>query len=163
MWRRSGRVKGQAVDNPADSYEGEVRLERRIQASPEELFDAWTSVDVLKRWWHAARDWETPAADVDPRVGGRVRITMRNPNDGKEYGGAGAYTIFERPRRLAFTWTWDDDEQRRVQLIEVDFIPQEGGETVIVVTNRGLPTDDVGDYREGWTASLDNLEAALGA
>jgi uncharacterized protein YndB with AHSA1/START domain len=148
------------VSESPDANEGEVRLERTIQASAEELFDAWTNVELLKRWWHAARDWETPSAEVDPRPGGRVRITMRNPADGTEFGGSGEYTIFERPRRLAFTWTWDDDEQRRRQLIEVEFI-ERGRETVVVVTNRGLPKQDVGDYREGWAASLDNLQDAL--
>jgi uncharacterized protein YndB with AHSA1/START domain len=148
------------VSESTGDDKGEVRLERTIQASAEELFDAWTDAEILKLWWHAERDWETPFAAVDPRVGGRVRITMRNPADGTEYGGAGEYTIFERPRRLAFTWTWDDDEQRRLQLIEVDFI-ESSGETLIVVTHRGLPKQEAGDYREGWTASLDNLEDAL--
>jgi uncharacterized protein YndB with AHSA1/START domain len=141
--------------------ESEVRLERVIQASAEELFDAWTDAELLKRWWHAERDWETPAAAVDPRLGGRLRITMRNPADGTEYGGAGEFTTFERPRRLAFTWTWDDDELSRRQLVEVDFIEQGPDETLVVVTNRGLPKEEAGDYREGWTASLDNLEDAL--
>jgi uncharacterized protein YndB with AHSA1/START domain len=139
---------------------GEVRLERLIRASAEELFDAWADEEILKRWWHAERDWETPSAEVDPRVGGRLRITMRNPADGTEYGGFGEFTVFERPRRLAFTWTWDDDEQQRRQLIEVEFI-EKGPETLIVITHRGLPREELGDYREGWTASLDNLEDAL--
>lgn len=150
------------MSNPPDRPEAELRIERRIKASPEELFDAWTSVEVLRRWWHAARNWETPFAEVDPRVGGRVRIMMRNPGDGTEYGGSGEYTIFDRPHRLAFTWTWDDDEQTRQQLIEVEFIAQ-GGETLTVITHRGLPKEDEGDYRDGWTASLDNLEDALAA
>lgn len=143
-----------------DHNEGELRLERTIRASAEELFDAWSNAEVLKRWWHAARDWETPSAEVDPRVGGRLRITMRNPADGTEYGGFGMFTVFERPRRLAFTWTWDDDDQHRRQLIEVDFIDR-GPATVVVLRHRGLPREEMGDYREGWAASLDNLEDAL--
>lgn len=144
-----------------DRNAGEVRLERTIRASAEELFDAWTDAELLKLWWHAERDWETPSAAVEGRLGGRVRITMRNPADGTEYGGSGEYTIFERPRRLAFTWTWDDDELARRQLVEVEFFEQAPGKTLVVVTNRGLPREEMGDYREGWTASLDNLEDAL--
>ena len=143
-----------------DGKEGELRLERTIRASAEELFDAWTNAELLKLWWHAARDWETPSAEVDPRVGGSLRITMRNPADRTEYAGSGEFTVFERPRRLVFTWTWDDDEQRRRQLIEVEFI-EKGSETLVVLTHRGLPREEMGDYREGWAASLDNLEDAL--
>jgi uncharacterized protein YndB with AHSA1/START domain len=144
-----------------DRDAGELRLERTIQASAEDLFDAWTNAELLKRWWHAERDWETPSAEVDPRLGGLLRITMRNPADGTEYGGSGEYTILERPRRLAFTWTWDDDELARRQLVEVEFIEQDPETTLVVVTNRGLPREEMGDYREGWTASLENLEDAL--
>jgi uncharacterized protein YndB with AHSA1/START domain len=145
--------------SPDDTLE--VRLERTIRASAEELFDAWTNPELLKRWWHAERDWETPSAAVDPRPGGLLRITMRNPADGTEYGGSGEFTLLERPRRLAFTWTWDDDELARRQLVEVEFIERGTEETRVVVTNRGLPKEEAEDYREGWTASLENLADAM--
>jgi uncharacterized protein YndB with AHSA1/START domain len=147
--------------NGLTGREGEVRLERTIRASADELFDAWTNAEFLKRWWHAERDWETPSAEVDPRLGGSLRILMRNPADGADYGGVGEFTIFEPPRRLAFTWTWDDDKLARRQLIEVEFIEQGPEQTLLVVTNRGLPKEETGDYLEGWMASLDNLEDAL--
>ena len=137
-----------------------VRIEWTFQASAEELFDAWTSVEVLKRWWHAARDWETPTAEVDLRVGGTVRVMMRNPADGAEYGGGGEYTVIDRPRRLAFSWIWDDAPTASPQLIEVEFIPA-GGKTTVVLTHRGLPEDTEDDYNDGWTNSFANLEAAL--
>jgi uncharacterized protein YndB with AHSA1/START domain len=149
------------VSDEPDPYTTELRLERRIQASAEELYDAWTSAELFKRWWHAARNWETPFAEVEPRVGGRVRITMRNPADGREYGGSGEYTILDRPNRLAFTWTWDDDQNRRRQLIEVELLPQGDDDTLVVLTHKGLPEGETADYREGWDASFDNLEAAL--
>jgi uncharacterized protein YndB with AHSA1/START domain len=137
-----------------------VRIEWTFHASAEELFDAWTSVEVLKRWWHAVRSWETPSAEVDLRVGGTVRVMMRNPADGAEYGGGGEYTVIDRPRRLAFSWTWDDAPTASPQLIEVEFLPA-GGQTTVVLTHRGLPEDTEDDYRDGWTASFANLEAAL--
>ena len=37
------------------------------------------SAEVLRRWWPAGSDWETPAAEVDPRVGGRLRLVIRSP------------------------------------------------------------------------------------
>ena len=53
-------------------------MERRFDAAPEAVFDAWTNPEVLRRWWAAAPDWETPAAEVDLRPGGRYRLTMRD-------------------------------------------------------------------------------------
>ena len=75
--------------------------------------------EVLLRWWHAGHDWETAEAEVDLRVGGVVRVVMRDPHKDEEYGGGGNYTEIESPTRLAFTWTWDGDT--RQTLIEVDF------------------------------------------
>ena len=86
-----------------------LRIERTFQAPAEAVFDAWTSEEVLRRWWHAGHDWETTEAEVDLRVGGVVRVVMRDPHKDAEYGGGGHYTEIEPPTRLAFTWTWDGD------------------------------------------------------
>ena len=60
-----------------------VRIERTFAASAEDVFDAWTSPEVMRRWFHRAPDWDTPEAEVDLRVGGKVRVVMRRP-DGTE-------------------------------------------------------------------------------
>ena len=67
-------------------------MERTFQAPAEAVFDAWTSEEVLRRWWHAEHDWETTEAEVDLRVGGAVRVVMRDPDKDVEYGGGGNYT-----------------------------------------------------------------------
>ena len=37
----------------------------------------------MRRWFHCGPDWDTPEAEVDLRVGGKVRVVMRKP-DGTE-------------------------------------------------------------------------------
>ena len=61
-----------------------LRIERTFDAPADRVFDAWTSEEVLRRWLHGMRGWETPTAEVDLRVGGRIRIVMRDPADGDE-------------------------------------------------------------------------------
>ena len=56
-----------------------LRIERSYQAPAQMVFDAWTSEEVLCRWFHAEHDWETTEAEVDLRVGGVVRVVMRDP------------------------------------------------------------------------------------
>jgi uncharacterized protein YndB with AHSA1/START domain len=143
-----------------DEADGVVRIERTYDAPAEDVFDAWISVEVLKRWWHAELDWETPHAETDVRVGGKLRVVMRNPADGSEYGGGGEYTVIDRPRRLAFTWTWDGDDESQRQLIEIDFIDR-GSSTTILLTHSGLPKREQDDYVDGWDKSFQNLEVAL--
>ena len=64
-----------------------LRVERTINAPAEAVFDAFTSPDVLRRWWSPGPGWETPIAEADARAGGSLRIVMRSP-DGEEFGGA---------------------------------------------------------------------------
>ena len=124
------------------------------------MFEAWTSEEVLRRWFHAGRDWETTEAEVDLRVGGTVRVVMRDPEADAEYGGGGTYTEIDPPRRLAFTWLWDDVSTR--MLIELDF-EAAGGVTTVRFTHSGLWDEDaVRSHEGGWTTAFDNLARALG-
>lgn len=139
-----------------------LRLERTFQAPAEAVFNAWTSEEVMRRWFHAEHDWETTEAQVDLRLGGAVRVVMRNPHDGTEYGGGGTYTEIDPPARLAFTWTWDDDTDRET-LIELDF-EETGGATTVVLTHSNLQDQDsLRSHEDGWTKCFDNLEGALAA
>jgi uncharacterized protein YndB with AHSA1/START domain len=138
-----------------------LRMERTFQAPAQKVFDAWTSEEVMRRWWHAGRDWETPEAVVDLRVGGDVRVLMRNPHTGAEYGGGGRYTEIDPPSRLAFTWIWDDDPKR--QLIEVEF-EEAGGVTTVRFTHSDLWNEEaVRSHEDGWGTCFDNLERTLEA
>jgi uncharacterized protein YndB with AHSA1/START domain len=136
-----------------------LRIVRTFRAPAQRVFDAWTSEEVMRRWWHPERDWETSEAQVDLRLGGAVRVVMRDPHAGAEYGGGGLYTEIDRPRRLAFTWLWDGDRTR--QLIELDF-EEADGVTTVSFTHRGLWDEEaVRSHEDGWTKAFDNLERAL--
>jgi uncharacterized protein YndB with AHSA1/START domain len=138
-----------------------LRIERTYRAPIEAVFDAWTSEEVLRRWWHTERDWETTEAEVELRVGGTIRVVMRDPHKDVEYGGSGHYTEIERPRRLAFTWIWDGHTTRT--LIELD-LEERGGVTTVRFTQSGLWDEEaVRDHDEGWRKFFDNLQRTLEA
>ena len=137
-----------------------LQIERTFDAPPARVFDAWTSEQVLLRWWQAQRGWETAEAHVDLRVGGAVRVVMRDPVEDVEHAGGGTYTEIEPPRRLAFTWTWDGDVHRT--LIEIDFHEIDGG-TKVSFRHRDLWDEKaLRDHEQGWNALLDNLGHVLG-
>jgi len=138
-----------------------LRIERTYRAAAHAVFDAFTSPEVMRRWWHAERDWETSEAEVDLRVGGTVRVVMRDPAADAEYGGGGRYTEVDPPRRLAFTWLWDDMTTR--MLIEIDF-DERDGVTVVRFTHSGLWDEEaVRSHEGGWSRAFDNLERTLEA
>ena len=136
-----------------------VRIERTFAASAEEVFDAWTSPEVMRRWFHCLPDWETPEAEVDLRVGGQVRVVMRRP-DGTEIEAQGEYVLIERPHRLVMTWSFDDDPSNE-QRIELSFSESEGSTTVLLV-NSGISTSERRDAQDwGWHGCLAELDLAL--
>jgi uncharacterized protein YndB with AHSA1/START domain len=136
-----------------------VRIERTFAALAEDVFDAWTSPEVMRRWFHCAPDWDTPEAEVDLRVGGKVRVVMRKP-DGTEAEARGEYTVINRPHRLVMTWTFDDDPSNE-QLIELSFSEVEGSTTVLMV-NSSISTDERRDAQDqGWRGCLDELERVV--
>jgi uncharacterized protein YndB with AHSA1/START domain len=141
--------------------EGPLRIERTFAATAATVFDAWTSVEVLRRWWPAGPGWETPVAEVDVRIGGRLRLVMRAP-DGTEFGGEGRYVEISRPTRLVFTWQWESVQLGpQSQLVEVTFTENADATTTVVLVNRGLTESEEQSHREGWHASFDNLDAVL--
>jgi uncharacterized protein YndB with AHSA1/START domain len=136
-----------------------LRIERTYEASAEEVFDAWTSPEVMRRWFHCFEDWETPEAEVDLRAGGGVRVVMRRP-DGQEAGMGGEYRLIDRPHRLVMTWTFDDHPSNE-QLIELTFSESEGSTTVLMVNSR-ISTDGRRDAQDvGWYGCFIELQRAL--
>lgn len=136
-----------------------VRIERRFDVPAEAVFDAWTSPEVMRRWFHCAPDWGTPEAEVDLRVGGEIRVVMRRP-DGGEGRARGEFKLIDRPRRLVMSWTFDDDPSNE-QLLELSFAESEGSTTVLLI-NRGISTDERRDAQDwGWHGCLGELNRLL--
>jgi uncharacterized protein YndB with AHSA1/START domain len=136
-----------------------VRIERTYSAPAEAVFDAWTSPEVMRRWLHCGSDWATPEAEVDLRVGGKVRVVMRRP-DRVEVEAQGEYTLIDRPRRLVMTWTFDDDPSNE-QLIELSFTEAAGATTVLLVNSRIATDQRRGAQDWGWHGCLEQLDRLL--
>lgn len=136
-----------------------LRIERTFAASAEEVFDAWTNPEVMRRWFHCRPDWDTPKAEVDLRVGGRVSVLMRMP-DGTEAGARGEYRLIERPHRLVMTWTFDGDPANE-QLMDLSFSESAGSTTVVLINSRIASEERRESQEWGWNGCLNELERAL--
>ena len=94
-----GSRHGSAVFTlPSDN---EILVTREFDAPAELVFDAWTTPDLVKRWWAGDRG-EVTEAQVDLRIGGRWRWVM-TANGGFEVAFSGEYREIDRPRRLVRT------------------------------------------------------------
>ena len=94
-----GNRHGSAVVTlPSDD---EILITREFDAPAELVFDAWTTPDLVKRWWAGDRGVVTEA-QIDLRVGGRWRWVMV-ANGGFEVAFSGEYREIDRPHRLVRT------------------------------------------------------------
>jgi uncharacterized protein YndB with AHSA1/START domain len=138
-----------------------VRIERTFEAPAEEVFDAWTSEEVIRRWFKPRKGWLEPSAEVDLRVGGKIRVVMRTP-EGEPVGAGGEYTEIDRPNRLVFTWTFDDDPSNE-QMIELEFTERDGVTTVLFVNSNISEAERRDAQYEGWSTCFDEIERVLGS
>jgi uncharacterized protein YndB with AHSA1/START domain len=136
-----------------------VRIERTFDSPAEDVFDAWTSEEVIGRWLRPMEGWREADAEVDLRVGGKVRVVMRTP-DGNPIRAGGEYTLIERPHRLAFTWTFEDEPSNR-QMIELEFTESDGVTTVLFVNSDISGEQRRNSQYEGWSTCFDEMGRVL--
>jgi glutathione S-transferase len=142
-----------------EKTEHTLEIRRTLAAPRERVFDAWTRAEELRKWF-APGPLTTAVAESDLRVGGHYRITMRGP-DGKEHTVRGVYQIVDPPRRLVYTWKWDDKPSAGESTVTVEFNDQ-GGSTEVVLRHDGLPNEkEVADHNHGWLGCLEKLEKAV--
>ena len=135
--------------------------QRTVRATPEALFRAWTTPEILQTWWGPA-GVECCGVEIDLRVGGAYRIGNRTP-DGSVVWIAGVFEAVTPPHGLVFTWSVGGDAGAAVERVAVTFTACEAGTRVVVRHDR-IPDAQTRDSHEaGWTGCLDGLARVLDA
>jgi uncharacterized protein YndB with AHSA1/START domain len=148
--------------NEAKVSETTLRLERLIPSPPEVLFALWTDPAQLLRWW-GPEGYEASVHVLDARPGGRWRTTLRG-SDGNVLAMSGVYRIVEPPRRLAFTWAWEDASGGRGHETEVtvNFEATPGGTRLVLLQKRFESKQARDNHNIGWSSSFDRLTKIAG-
>ena len=145
-----------------------VEARHTINATAEEVFDAWVTPELLEAWW-GPEGFTTVVRELEPREGGKFWFEMTS-SSGTVSGVAGFYRELDRPERLEFEFTehctadLPDEVAPPVErsYVRVEFKAR-GAQTEVVVTHTGLSSD----YGElagwGWSSSLGKLNGALEA
>lgn len=137
-------------------------LVRDFDATPQDLWRAWTDPDEAAVWWHPS-GLHTPRETVaiDARVGGRYTYTMVDDATGEQYPTGGVYREVVEPDRLAFTWGAPDADPDDAPLITVTFTPVGQG-TRMTFDLRGFDAArGDGNFYDGWDSALDELGVYL--
>jgi uncharacterized protein YndB with AHSA1/START domain len=77
-----------------------VTFERTFRSSRERMFEAFTTPELLLRWW-GPPDWPAVSCTVDLRPGGIWHYCLRAA-DGREHWARSVYREIIRPVRIAY-------------------------------------------------------------
>ncbi len=132
--------------------------EIRIEAPVERVFHALTDPTEIMAWWTIPGQYETRAADMDVRVGGRYRLSGTSARRGT-FAVSGEYRIVEPPHRLSYTWIPDWDDGAHGSVVDIRLEP-DGDGTRLILTHTGFATQSaLDDHIRGWPAVLQALRA----
>lgn len=136
-----------------------VSITRTFDATPEQVFDAWTTPAAFAVWFGTAAI-AVDDIEMDVRVGGAWKATMHLP-DGSLKHWVGEYTEVDRPTRLALTLT-DEPSEPAGEPVTVDIVAVENG-TEMTMVQSGEHFDDAGKaaVTAGYTAFFDDMEKLL--
>ena len=153
------------VTLPSDT---EILITRQFDAPKHLVYKAWTTPDLIKRWWSGDRGTVT-IAEVDLRVGGEWRYVM-TANQGFELAFHGRYreivtnehivatAVFEMPGAEAIP-------EEHVPVNTVTFAESDGQTTLTVLTR--TTSKDMRDgiissgMEDGMQEQMDHIEELL--
>ena len=127
-----------------------VEVSTRVDAPPEVVFSYLVDPERYARWMGAS-------AELDPQPGGGYRVTMPIG-----VHAAGEYRVVDPPRRLVFTFGWEENEDVPTGSTEVEItLEPDGDATVVRLRHSDLPSEEERtQHTHGWTRYLGRLETA---
>lgn len=137
-------------------------MERRFKADAATVFAFVSRPEHIAKWW-GPEGMTCPTLDVDLTETGPWMSVMAAA-DGRTFKVSGEVLEVEPPRRVAFTWGWHDEADRRGHESRVEFevTPVAEGGAVFRLTHSDLPDDEsASNHDEGWTSAVRKMERAL--
>jgi uncharacterized protein YndB with AHSA1/START domain len=127
----------------------DLRVEKRIAARPSDVYAYLT--DAV-RW---AR-WQGTSAEIEAIPGGLVRLALADGSTAE-----GRFVELVQDRRVVFTWGWQGSPTvpPGSSTVEIE-LAADGDGTLLRLTHRGLPPEDLVIHEIGWEHYLPRLAIA---
>jgi uncharacterized protein YndB with AHSA1/START domain len=135
MTTQSGKA---VVTTPTDR---QILITREFAAPKHLVYRAWTTPDLIKRWWSGRRGTVTQV-DVDLRVGGRWRYVMV-AHGGFEVAFHGDYREIVPNERIVCTEVYEGlpNAEESAALNTITFAEADGRTTLTVLVEHRTPGD----------------------
>jgi uncharacterized protein YndB with AHSA1/START domain len=138
--------------------EPNISIVRTFDASPEDVFDAWTDPAEFGRWFGT----EAVAVEdvrMDLRVGGSWAARMIL-GDGTEIGWHGTFLEVDAPHHLVLSLS--DRPGDQFEKVSVDLKKTQVGTEMIFTQSGGhMPPENYTQAEEGWRSFFDDLAKGL--
>ena len=141
----SGSAK---VTLPTDT---QILITREFDAPKHLVYKAWTTPELVKRWWNAKRG-EVTIADIDLRVGGTWRWVMVT-DDGFEVAFHGEYREIVPDERIVTTEVYEGMPDAAA-LNTLEFTEEEGRTTITVLVDHASQEHRDGHINSGMEAGM---------
>jgi uncharacterized protein YndB with AHSA1/START domain len=152
--------------------ETEIVITRVFHAPAALLFKAYTTPELVKRWWGYSED-EWVVCDIDLRVGGTWRWVTKHTNENGEFEVPfhGTYLEIDPPTRIVYPEVFDaapvadPDASATVNTVTFDEVDGVTTMTLVTVCPDQFTRDAIieSGMEHGMQVSMDRLEAvALG-
>jgi uncharacterized protein YndB with AHSA1/START domain len=127
-----------------------ITVESTINAPIEKVWELWTKPVHIVHWNNASKDWHTPKAENDLRVGGKFLFKMEAKDGSFGFEFEGIYTEVKTNELIAYKM--EDDRQ-----VKINFT-SEGDETKITESFETEDINAIDLQRKGWQSLLNNFK-----
>ena len=140
----------------------QILITREFDAPRHLVWKAWTTPELVRRWWHANRG-EMTICEIDLRVGGTWRYVMVTA-DSFEVGFHGEYREIVPNERLVSTEAYegipDADEHAAVDILTLEEVGERTRMSILVEhpTKEGRDMHINSGMEDGLQDALDLLE-----
>ena len=141
-----------------------LHMERVFDAPRDLVWRAWTRPEVTVLWLGPV-EWPAVKVEQDLRVGGLWRACLKSAEGDDVLWQGGMYREVDPPRRLVFTFKWDEsheDGPPADTLVTVQFEDTDDGKTRMRFTHQGLKSErSLTGHEHGWTSTFGRFDAWL--
>ncbi|WP_040839948.1 SRPBCC domain-containing protein [Nocardia brevicatena] len=148
------------ITHPSDT---ETVVVRRFAGTAQQLFDLWTTPELVAQWWPSGG--RMTANDIDLRIGGKWRWAVFNDEYNLEAAYSGEYRTVDSPVTLAFSEAFEALPGSGYENF-ITFDEHDDG-TTTVTERMSYPTQELRDghrasgFDAGISAAFERIDALL--
>lgn len=127
-----------------------ITVETTVKAPVEKAWKLWTTPTHITKWNTASKEWHTPRAENDLRVGGKFLSRMEAKDGSFGFDFEGVYDEVKSNELIAYTMS----DGRKVKVT----FTANGAETKVVEAFEPESTNSLEMQKSGWQAILDSFK-----